>query len=119
MNRKNGSLSVVEMVNWAMPTVAMTLTDFTFFRLLLTRQAMATHTLFVLFTITFIANSFAFNSVDYSNKKVLHDKYNVYWNINGDYIELGLEVQTTGWVIMPNVNYFAKNIENSFRVLIN
>lgn len=44
-----------------------------------------------------------FKSSDYSNHVQLSDAYNVYWTVvsnatSGDFINLALSVNTTGWV---------------------
>ena len=40
----------------------------------------------------------AFNTQDYPNSQQINPQYTVYWRINNDEIQLGLDVLTTGWI---------------------
>lgn len=54
---------------------------------------------FILLLLGQIASAISFSGgVDYNHSVSLNSAYNVHWNIDGDEIELALEVKTTGWV---------------------
>lgn len=44
------------------------------------------------------STALTFNPSSFTNTQVLHPRYTVHWNVQGDTIHLALEVTTTGWV---------------------